>query len=79
MHRVLEVDLLWPQERFIVEADSRRFHATEVAFERDRLRDRKLMAVGHSVLRVTWREVEREPAAVLEVIRGELERRQAPR
>jgi hypothetical protein len=73
--RVLEVDLLWERERFVVEADGRRHHGIEVAFERDRLRDRELLAAGYGVLRVTWREAEREPEAVLTVIRGELERR----
>jgi very-short-patch-repair endonuclease len=74
---VLEVDLLWPDHRFVVEADSRRHHAIEVAFERDRRRDRELLAVGYAVLRVTWREAEKEPAAVLTAIRSELERRGA--
>lgn len=73
--RVLEVDLLWPRERFVVEADSRRHHAIEVAFERDHRRDRELLAANYGFFRVTWREVEREPDAVLAVIRGELERR----
>ncbi len=53
--RILEVDLLWDDERFVVEADSRRHHATEVAFERDRKRDLELMEVHYEVLRVTWR------------------------
>jgi Transcriptional regulator, AbiEi antitoxin len=50
--RILEVDLLWDQERFVVEADSRRHHAIEIAFERDRKRDRELLAVRYGVLRV---------------------------
>jgi very-short-patch-repair endonuclease/predicted transcriptional regulator of viral defense system len=74
--RVLEVDLLWPAHRFVVEADSRRRHAIEVAFEHDRKRDRELLAVGYTTLRVTWREAEREPEAVFAVIRSELQRRE---
>lgn len=73
--RFLEVDLLWPEQRFVVEADSRRHHAIEVAFERDRRRDRELLAAGYGVLRVTWREAEKEPDAVFAVVRAELERR----
>lgn len=73
--RVLEVDLLWPDERFVVEADSRIHHATEVAFERDRKRDLDLMEVHYEVLRVTWKQVEREPQKVFVVVRSELERR----
>jgi very-short-patch-repair endonuclease len=73
--RILEVDLLWPERRLILEADSRRHHAIEVAFERDHKRTRELIAAGYEVLRVTWREVEREPAEVLAVLRGRLELR----
>ncbi len=73
--RILEVDLLWPDERFVVEADSRIHHGTEVAFERDRKRDLELHAVAYDVLRVTWRQVEIEPRKVFAVIRSELERR----
>ena len=62
-------------QRFVVEADSRRHHATEVAFERDRKRDLELMEVHYEVLRVTWKQVEREPQQVFAVVRSELERR----
>jgi hypothetical protein len=75
--RVLEVDLLWDDERFVVEADSRRHHGTEVAFERDRKRDLELMEVHYEVLRVSWKQVERDPQKVFTVIRGELERRRS--
>jgi len=73
--RVLEVDLLWPEQRFVVEADSRRHHAIEVAFERDHKRTRELMAAGYEALRVSWREAENEPEAVFAVIRTELKAR----
>jgi very-short-patch-repair endonuclease len=73
--RTLEVDLLWPDQRFVVEADSRRHHAIEVAFERDHKRTRELIAANYGVLRVTWREAEREPQAVFAVLRSELEAR----
>jgi very-short-patch-repair endonuclease len=75
---VLEVDLLWPEARFVVEADSRRHHAIEVAFERDHKRNRELIAAGYEVLRITWRETEKEPAAVFTVLRGRLEQRRRP-
>jgi very-short-patch-repair endonuclease/predicted transcriptional regulator of viral defense system len=73
--RFLEVDLLWPEQRFIVEADSRRHHAIEVAFERDHKRTRELIVADYEVLRVSWREAEREPDAVFAVLRARLERR----
>lgn len=64
----IEVDFLWPQHHLVVEADSRDFHATHVAFERDRWRDRELMRAGYSVLRVTHRQAEREAEAVVDTI-----------
>lgn len=73
--RTLEVDLLWERERFVVEADSRKHHAIETAFERDHRRARELIAAGFGLLPVTWREVEREAPAVLATIRQELARR----
>lgn len=65
----LEVDLLWPDHRFVVEADSRRHHENDLAFERDRWRDRELMRAGYATLRVPWRQAEREAGAVLDAIR----------
>lgn len=64
----IEVDFLWPEHRFVLEADSRDFHGTAVAFERDRRRDRELMRAGYSVLRVTHREAEKEAEAVSETV-----------
>jgi very-short-patch-repair endonuclease len=73
---VLEVDLLWPDHRFVVEADSRRHHGTDIAYERDRWRDRELLRAGHTTLRVPWQQAESEAPAVLDAIRRELARRQ---
>jgi len=64
----IEVDFLWAERRFVVEADSRDFHATDIAFERDRWRDRELMRAGFSSLRVTRRQAERESEEVAEAI-----------
>jgi hypothetical protein len=64
----IEVDFLWSEERFVLEADSRDFHGTELAFERDRWRDRELMRVGFSTLRVTRLQAESEAEAVAETI-----------
>jgi len=68
----IEVDFLWPEQRFVVEADSRDFHATALAFERDRWRDRELLRVGYAWLRVTRRQAETEAAAVAEAIAARL-------
>jgi Transcriptional regulator, AbiEi antitoxin/AbiEi antitoxin C-terminal domain/Protein of unknown function (DUF559) len=64
----IEVDFLWPEHRFVVEADSRDFHATDIAFERDRWRDRELLAAGYTSLRVTSRPAEKEARAIADTI-----------
>ena len=58
-----EVDILWPEHRLVIEVDG---YATrhDKAFERDRARDAHLTALGHRVMRVTWRQI----VAELEVI-----------
>jgi len=68
----IEVDFLWRGQRFVVEADSRDFHGTAMAFERDRWRDRELMRAGYSVLRVTHKEAEHEGKAVADTIASRL-------
>lgn len=75
--RTIEVDFLWPDQRFVVEADSRDFHGTEAAFERDRWRDRELMRAGYSTLRVTRLAAEHETAVIAETIRERLRPRAA--
>jgi very-short-patch-repair endonuclease len=61
----LEVDLLWPAERVIVEFDGWDAHGHHAAFERDHRRGQVLGAAGYRVLRVTWRQLIDEPIAVV--------------
>lgn len=70
----IEVDFLWPDHRFVLEADSRDFHGTAVAFERDRWRDRELMRAGYSTLRVTSLQAEQEAEAIAETVAAHLSR-----
>jgi very-short-patch-repair endonuclease len=63
-----EVDFLWQKERLIVEVDGFAWHSSRRAFERDRERDADLQLAGYRVLRVTWRQLTREPDAVVERI-----------
>lgn len=56
-----EVDMLWREQRLIVELDGRAYHAGDEAFEVDRERDATLVAAGYSVLRVTWRRLLDQP------------------
>lgn len=61
----LEVDFFWPAERLVVEVDGFSYHGSRRAFERDRRRDAELAALGLRVVRVTWRQLERTPEALL--------------
>jgi Transcriptional regulator, AbiEi antitoxin len=59
-----EIDALWRAERIAIELDSRQFHLTPLAFERDRRRDRKLSAAGWRPVRMTWRQLTEDRAGV---------------
>jgi very-short-patch-repair endonuclease len=52
---LIQADCVWPAERLIVEVDSRAWHGTGQAFDRDRRRDRRCLAAGWRVMRVTER------------------------
>lgn len=63
--RFFEVDVLWADQRVIVELDGRESHGTNLAFEKDRERDRLLMTEGWRVIRVTWRQLRDDAPGVL--------------
>jgi very-short-patch-repair endonuclease len=66
---LIQADCVWPAQRLIVEIDGRAWHTTAEAFERDRRRDRRCVAAGWRVYRVTDRalaaELESELRALL--------------
>jgi predicted transcriptional regulator of viral defense system len=64
----VRVDFLWRRERLIVETDGHRTHRTRQAFERDRRRDQRLVLAGWRVIRVTWRQLTREPMQVADTL-----------
>jgi very-short-patch-repair endonuclease len=59
----------------MIELDGRAFHDTDRAFERDRARDRCLAVAGWLVIRVTWQQLESDPAGVLHDLRALLDSR----
>ena len=69
-----EVDCAWHGQRLIVELDGRAPHGTSHAFEHDRNRDRRLVAAGWRVMRITWRQLHEEPEAVRRDLRAALAR-----
>jgi hypothetical protein len=70
----MECDQVWEAARLVVEADSRTFHATHAAFERDRRKDARLARAGYRVLRFTWTQVTQEPGVVIATIAAALPR-----
>jgi len=60
-----EVDILFADQRLVIEMDGYAFHRTRAAFERDRRRDADLAAAGYRVVRITWRQLRTEPEAVV--------------
>jgi very-short-patch-repair endonuclease len=60
-----EVDLLWREPRLVVEIDSWAFHSMRSSFEGDRRRDQRLITRGWRVIRITARQLTREPELVV--------------
>jgi very-short-patch-repair endonuclease len=70
--RVIRPDFTWPGARLVVETDGGAVHRTDRAFERDRERDRVLIAEGWRVMRVTWRQLRDSPGEVAADVREAL-------
>ncbi|MDA3040967.1 MAG: DUF559 domain-containing protein [Actinomycetota bacterium] len=69
------VDFADADSMVIVEADGRRWHATEQAMADDRRRDRLATTHGWVVLRVSWSEVVHRPAATFAEIQDVVQAR----
>ncbi|MEA2272948.1 MAG: hypothetical protein QOI98_1656 [Solirubrobacteraceae bacterium] len=68
-----QVDFHWPDAMLIVETDGRATHDTAIAFERDRQRDLDLELAGWHVVRISWRQLNDEPARVAALLRVKLD------
>jgi very-short-patch-repair endonuclease len=68
------VDLAYPDERLVIEGDSRRWHMLADAFETDRIRDNAAQLAGWRILRFTWEEITQNPERVVSTIRHALAR-----
>jgi len=70
--RFFQIDALWEREKVAVELDSRSVHGTNKNFESDRLRDRILVAEGYRIVHVTWRQLQKEPEAIVADLKAAL-------
>lgn len=59
-----EVDFRWPAAGVVVETDGWQFHRSRASFERDALRTQRLASEGWTVIRITWRQLRRDPDGV---------------
>jgi predicted transcriptional regulator of viral defense system len=62
--RWIEADCVWRRQQVIAELDSHSAHGTPHAFEADRARGRRLAAHEWDPIRVTWRAIHEEAAAL---------------
>jgi very-short-patch-repair endonuclease len=60
-----EVDFLWPDHRLVVEVDALSTHTSPRDFERDRRKDAELTLRGFTVVRITRRQIDEGPEAVI--------------
>lgn len=56
-----EVDVLFPEQRVIVELDGYEFHRTRRSFENDRERDAAMLAASFVTVRITWERLTQTP------------------
>jgi very-short-patch-repair endonuclease len=73
------VDMLWPDLKLVIEFDSWAFHGDRSSFEKDRLRDQVLSVSGHHVMRVTARQIDHTPTALVARIAAIITARQLSR
>jgi hypothetical protein len=66
----IRADFVWREQRLIIETDGWGSHRTRRAFETDRRRDQRLTLAGWRVIRITWRQLTEDPAAVARLIGG---------
>ena len=72
-----ERDLVWREQKLVVEADSYAFHSHSRAWARDIGRSNELQLRGFIVLRFTWFDVTERPSWVIDEIRRAIVMRQA--
>ena len=69
MVRGYEVDAYWADAHLVVELDSRSFHTSAFAAERDDTKTAELRLAGLDVIRLTYAMVARRPGWVLDTVR----------
>jgi len=63
-------DFRWPDQRLVIEADSKNWHDDPIAQQDDAARQAILEAHGERVIRVTWKQTITHPTQTLQRIRA---------
>jgi very-short-patch-repair endonuclease len=71
---VARLDAAYPERKLAIEIDGFAYHSSPDAFQRDRTRQNRLVALGWTVLRFTWADVVHRPAMVAQQIREAIHR-----
>ncbi len=65
---IARVDAAYPERKLAIEVDGFEHHSSPDAFQRDRTRQNRLVALGWTVLRFTWDDVVNRPTMVVQQI-----------
>jgi hypothetical protein len=65
LREVCRADFAYPDHMIVIELDSERYHMDPDTFQRDRLKQNELQALGWRVYRFTWRQLQDDPSLVL--------------
>ncbi len=65
---IARIDAAYPERRLAIEVDGYSAHSSPDAFQRDRTRQNRLVALGWTVLRFTWADVVQRPTMVAQTI-----------
>jgi very-short-patch-repair endonuclease len=63
------VDLMFEGAKLVIEIDGHAYHSDDIAFQRDRSRQNRLVRAGYTILRFTWDDVVHRPGEVAESVR----------
>ena len=64
------VDFLYSAARLVIEADSKRHHASWLDQEADQRRDLQLTAAGFQIVRVSWHQLTENPDEFIAAVRA---------
>lgn len=71
---VARIDAAYPERKLAIEVDGYSAHSSPDAFQRDRTRQNRLVALGWTVLRFTWADVVQRPTMVAQTVREAINR-----